>query len=95
MAKTDVAIIITSDNDTANSYKDIKNSSGYLNDNYSIVFSNVTARWTIDQVINTLDNINLTVRPGTLVAIIGQVGAGKVNIMNKIMCINIDSYYFN
>jgi len=42
------------------------------------VVSNVTARWTDSQTDNTLENINLTVRAGRLVAIIGPVGAGKV-----------------
>lgn len=43
-----------------------------------IVVSNATAKWTDAQTDNSLENINLTVRPGRLVAIIGPVGAGKV-----------------
>lgn len=43
-----------------------------------IVISNATAKWTDAQTDNSLENINLTVRPGRLVAIIGPVGAGKV-----------------
>jgi len=43
-----------------------------------IAVSNVTAKWTDVQTENTLENINLTVRPGRLVAIIGPVGAGNV-----------------
>lgn len=46
---------------------------------YGIVVSNVTSKWTNDQTENSLKNINLTVIPGQLVAIIGSVGAGKVN----------------
>lgn len=46
--------------------------------NFCIVVSNVTAKWTDSQTDNTLENINLTVRAGRLVAIIGPVGAGKV-----------------
>jgi len=46
--------------------------------NSRIVISNATAKWSDNQTDNTLDNINLTVRPGRLVAIIGPVGAGKV-----------------
>jgi len=40
--------------------------------------SNASAKWTDGQIDNTLENINLTVTPGRLVAIIGPVGAGKV-----------------
>lgn len=43
-----------------------------------VVFSNVTAKWADDQTNNTLDNINLTVELGRLVAVVGSVGAGKV-----------------
>lgn len=43
-----------------------------------VVISTATAKWTIDQPINCLENINLTVGSGQLVAIIGPVGAGKV-----------------
>jgi len=46
--------------------------------NFGIVVSNATAKWSNTQTDNTLDNINLYVRPGRLVAIIGPVGAGKV-----------------
>lgn len=45
-----------------------------------VVLSNVTAKWARDQTNNTLDNIDLIVEPGRLVAIIGSVGAGKVII---------------
>lgn len=39
---------------------------------------NVTAKWSEYQNSNTLENVNLAIRPGQLVAIIGPVGAGKV-----------------
>lgn len=44
----------------------------------SIVVSNVTAKWTDTQTDNTIENINLIVKPGHLIGIIGPVGAGKV-----------------
>lgn len=46
--------------------------------NAGIVVRNATARWTDVQTENSLENVNLTVRPGRLVAVIGPVGAGKV-----------------
>lgn len=49
--------------------------------NFGIVISNASAKWTDSQIENTLENINLTVTPGRLVAIIGPVGAGKVYLL--------------
>lgn len=46
--------------------------------NLAVVVSNVTAKWTDKQTDNSLENINLTIRSGQLVAIIGPVGVGKV-----------------
>lgn len=51
---------------------------GIQSTNFGIVMSNASAKWTDGQIDNTLENINLTVTPGRLVAIIGRVGAGKV-----------------
>lgn len=45
---------------------------------FSIEISNATAKWTDYQNQNTLNHINLTVKSGQLVAVIGTVGAGKV-----------------
>ncbi|XP_050432547.1 probable multidrug resistance-associated protein lethal(2)03659 isoform X2 [Adelges cooleyi] len=50
-----------------------------------IVVSNVTAKWTDAQIENSLENINLTVIPGRLVAIIGPVGAGKSSLLQAIL----------
>lgn len=46
--------------------------------NSGIKVSNVTAKWTEAQAHNSLEDINLTVKSGRLVAIIGPTGAGKV-----------------
>lgn len=43
-----------------------------------IIMSNVTAKWTDGQINNSIENINLIVKPEWLLAIIGPVGAGKV-----------------
>jgi len=47
-------------------------------DNFGIDILKASAKWILNQPDNSLNNINLTVRPGRLVAIIGPVGAGKV-----------------
>lgn len=59
---------------------DIKKDNGIDMQNYTnaIVISNVTAKWTKYQTVNTIENIDLNVKTGGLVAIIGPVGAGKV-----------------
>lgn len=50
------------------------------NADFEIVVSNATAKWTDAQTENCLEDINLTVGSGRLVAIIGPVGAGKVRV---------------
>jgi len=64
--------------------KHIENDEGGLRKNtelsniHSIVFSKATAKWTDDQTCNILENINISVSSGQLIAIIGPMGAGKV-----------------
>jgi len=69
------------DDKIKNDYKDFNNETE-LDDDNGIVILNATAKWTDDQNSNTLEKINLTVRPGRLLAVIGSVGAGKVNILH-------------
>lgn len=45
---------------------------------FGIVVSHATAKWADAQTVNTLENINFTVKSGRLAVIIGPVGAGKV-----------------
>lgn len=46
-----------------------------------IIISNATAKWIDAQSNSTIENINLNIGLGKLVAVIGPVGAGKVNIV--------------
>jgi len=78
--------IIINDNDTS-SLND-QNDPEQLG-NLGIVVSNATAKWTDAQTENSLENINLTVKPGRLVAVIGPVGSGKVKY-TRAMNYNID-----
>ncbi|XP_017474881.1 PREDICTED: probable multidrug resistance-associated protein lethal(2)03659 isoform X4 [Rhagoletis zephyria] len=50
-----------------------------------IVLSNVKAKWDRNSAEYTLDDVNLRVQPGTLVAIIGPVGSGKSSLMQSIL----------
>lgn len=70
--------IINNDNATSN---DINSNEMLQLMNFGIVIFNVTAKWTNAQTENSLENINLIIRPGRLVAIIGAVGAGKVYLI--------------
>jgi len=65
--------LIESDNNRT----DIKDDIGRLN-HFCMVISKATAKWTDNQTSNSLENISLAIRPGSLVAIVGTVGAGKV-----------------
>ncbi len=47
-------------------------------EDYSIRIENLSAKWNPNYDENTLTDINLKVKPGQLVAIIGHVGSGKV-----------------
>lgn len=60
--------------------KQSKNENEQSND-LGIIITNATAKWTDAQTENSLENINLTVVPGRLVAVIGPVGAGKVSVI--------------
>lgn len=90
---TDTKIITRNDGTRKNTI-DTKNNNSNLNSN-SVVISAASAKWTDNQIVNTLDNIDLTVKSGNLVAIIGPVGAGKVNIfLSRIKeNININNYF--
>lgn len=44
-----------------------------------VFVSEATAKWTSDQTAYSLENVNLTARPGRLAVVIGPVGAGKVS----------------
>ncbi|XP_015372663.1 PREDICTED: probable multidrug resistance-associated protein lethal(2)03659 [Diuraphis noxia] len=52
---------------------------------FGVAFFNVTAKWTVTQTNNTLENINITATPNRLLAIIGPVGSGKSSIIQAIL----------
>ncbi|XP_050060622.1 probable multidrug resistance-associated protein lethal(2)03659 isoform X2 [Aphis gossypii] len=76
--------LLIADDNITKTCKDFKNNNEFY-DNYSLVLMNVTAKWTNDHKNNTLEKINLTVRPGQLFAIIGTVGAGKSSLLQAIL----------
>ncbi|XP_060872041.1 ATP-binding cassette subfamily C member 4-like isoform X2 [Metopolophium dirhodum] len=75
--------LIADDNITKNC-KDFENNTK-LDDCFSIVILNATAKWADDQNSNTLEKINLTARTGRLLAVVGSVGAGKSSLIHAIL----------
>nr|XP_012230327.1 PREDICTED: probable multidrug resistance-associated protein lethal(2)03659 isoform X1 [Linepithema humile]XP_012230329.1 PREDICTED: probable multidrug resistance-associated protein lethal(2)03659 isoform X1 [Linepithema humile]XP_012230330.1 PREDICTED: probable multidrug resistance-associated protein lethal(2)03659 isoform X1 [Linepithema humile] len=49
---------------------------------HRISIENGSTKWLEDEKEETLHNINIKVRPGELIAIVGQVGAGKSSLLN-------------
>lgn len=52
---------------------------------HRISIENGSAKWLEHESEDILQNINIKVRPGELIAIVGQVGAGKSSLMNVIL----------
>ncbi|XP_078047115.1 putative multidrug resistance-associated protein lethal(2)03659 [Augochlora pura] len=50
-----------------------------------VMLKNVNAKWILDDEENTLKNINIELKRGELLAIVGQVGAGKTSLLNVIL----------
>ncbi|VVC26208.1 Hypothetical protein CINCED_3A017920 [Cinara cedri] len=73
------------DNTVNNTVKKHCNEETEQSNEFGIIISSATAKWTATQTENSLENINLTVIPGRLVAIIGPVGAGKSSLLQAIL----------
>ncbi|KAG5343188.1 L259 protein, partial [Acromyrmex charruanus] len=52
---------------------------------HSICIENGTAKWLDYDREDTLQSINIKVRPGELIAVVGQVGTGKSSLLNVIL----------
>lgn len=50
-----------------------------------VIVKNLKARWNDNSSEYTLENVNLRAQPGTLVAVIGPVGAGKSSLFQAIL----------
>lgn len=72
------------DDEDNNIINDEKRYSAHLSE-AGINVKNVTARWDAENTEETLENVNLLVQPGTLVAIIGPVGSGKSSLIQAIL----------
>jgi len=53
--------------------------------NKELVFENFTGYWSRDARNPCLKNINLTIKPGKVTAIIGRVGSGKTSLLLSLM----------
>lgn len=54
-------------------------------EHYAISIENGSAKWLDYETEDTLKNININVRPGELIAVVGQVGSGKSSLMNVLL----------
>lgn len=52
---------------------------------HRVSIENGTAKWLEHDREDTLQNITMKVRPGELIAVVGQVGAGKSSLLNVIL----------
>lgn len=52
---------------------------------YMISIENGSAKWLEYEKEDTLQNITIKMRPGEIIAIVGQVGSGKSSLMNVIL----------
>lgn len=94
-AKNDVKVEMKEDKnaqDTKESSAEHKKSDQIAHDErdrgeqqYIISLKNATTKWLNHEKEDTLQNININVRPGELIAIVGQVGSGKSSLMNVIL----------
>ncbi|XP_055908743.1 probable multidrug resistance-associated protein lethal(2)03659 [Eupeodes corollae] len=50
-----------------------------------VILTNLKSKWNAASTEYTLDDVNLRVQPGTLVAIIGPVGSGKSSLIQTIL----------
>lgn len=71
--------------DLANQKKNDRVTADQPGNEYRISIENGSAKWLDYETEDTLQNINIKVRPGELIAIVGQVGAGKSSLMNVIL----------
>lgn len=52
---------------------------------HRVFIENGTAKWLEHDREDTLQNITMKVRPGELIAVVGQVGTGKSSLLNVIL----------
>ncbi|XP_077294803.1 putative multidrug resistance-associated protein lethal(2)03659 [Arctopsyche grandis] len=50
-----------------------------------VYLNKINAKWTVAQSENTLIDLTMKIKPGSLVAVIGPVGSGKSSVLNVIL----------
>lgn len=50
-----------------------------------ITLKDVCVKWDLAQEKNTLENINLNISDGNMIAIVGPVGSGKTSMLNTLL----------
>lgn len=52
---------------------------------YILSLRNANSKWFVHEKEDTLKNININVKSGELIAVVGQVGSGKSSLLNVIL----------
>nr|XP_050853341.1 probable multidrug resistance-associated protein lethal(2)03659 isoform X3 [Vespula vulgaris] len=52
---------------------------------HEVVLKNVTAKWSDESKEDTLNSVNLSIEPASLVAIVGKIGSGKSSLLQVIL----------
>ncbi|XP_015517778.1 probable multidrug resistance-associated protein lethal(2)03659 isoform X1 [Neodiprion pinetum] len=55
------------------------------NSQHAVMLKNATAKWVPDNKENTLSELNIEIKPGQFVAVIGHVGSGKTSLHHLIL----------
>lgn len=66
---------------------DVKNTDVETNNQVEYILSlrNANSKWFVHEKEDTLKNININVKSGELIAVVGQVGSGKSSLLNVIL----------
>lgn len=67
----------------------------------SLVMENCTFKWAFEDDVPVLRNISLRIKPGSLVGVVGAVGAGKSSLlaaflgeMDKVCVLLLNKHFF-
>lgn len=77
--------VYNKENDTSDKKGETENTSSNYQGEHIISLKNANAKWFSYEQEDTLKNININVKPGELVAVVGHVGSGKSSLLNVLL----------
>lgn len=72
-------------NNIENDTNDRKHETANYQGEHIISLKNANAKWFSYEQEDTLKNMNINVKPGELVAVVGHVGSGKSSLLNVLL----------